>query len=238
MIWQFWQDPLKQLEKQRQHTLVTQDIPEMALPLFQTPLPSGELSLDQLTFVALDFETSGLNFMQDRILSIGMVEIQQQVLSLATSQHYYLSAGDAIKPETAIINHIRPEVLTLGLSEQNCLQRIIPYLAGKVIIAHCALIEKNFLKQALKLSSTTPLPLIFLDTLTLSRSLSEYWGQQTPDLRLTEIRQKIGLPAYLAHNAIADAIATGELFLALMAKIFNSSAITLRQIIRQQGNII
>ncbi|MFC0309765.1 exonuclease domain-containing protein [Gallibacterium trehalosifermentans] len=238
MIWQFWRDPLKQLEKQRQQALVTQRIPEVALPLFQAALPSSHQPLNELTFVALDFETSGLDANQDRILSIGTVEIQQQILSLSTSQHYYLSASDAIKPETAIINHIRPEVLTLGLNEQECLQRLIPYLAGKIIIAHCASIEKSFLRQILGLPSTIPLPLIFLDTLVLTRTLSDYQGQYNPDLRLTEIRQKIGLPAYLAHNAIADAIATGELFLVLMAKIFNHPQTTLKQIIRQQGNII
>ncbi|OBW96186.1 exonuclease domain-containing protein [Gallibacterium salpingitidis] len=233
MIWQFWHDPLKKLEKQRQKALDSADIPAMALPLFAQAIPNGDTPLSQLPLVALDFETSGLDITQDRILSVGTVEINQQVLSLATAQHYYLSTGEAIKPETAIINHIRPEVLTLGMSEQSCLQQLIPYLAGKIVIAHCATIEQNFLRKALTLSSSLPLPLIFLDTLCLARSLSEYWGKSNPDLRLAEIRQHKGLPAYLAHNAIADAIATGELFLALIAEIFPHQPVTLRQVMKQ-----
>ncbi|OBX03684.1 DNA polymerase III subunit epsilon [Gallibacterium genomosp. 3] len=234
MIWHFWQDSLQKLEKQRQQALGSSNLPKLALPLYQCPIPNSDIPLSQLSLVALDFETSGLDIAQDRILSVGTVEINQQVLSLSTSQHYYLSsAGDAIKPETAIINHIRPEVLTLGLSEEECLQRLIPYLAGKVVIAHCASIEKNFLKKALQLPANLPLPLVFLDTLCLARSLSEYWGQTNPDLRLAKIRQQKGLPAYLAHNAIADAIATGELFLALVAEIFPNQEVTLKQVVKQ-----
>lgn len=237
MIWHFWADPLSKLEAQRLKSLHSDIIPKQALPLFQHPLPHKKSRITDLTFVALDFETSGLNFAEDKILSIGSVEIKQQTVLLSTAQHYYISDNDEIiKPETAIINHIRPEILTLGLSEKNCLQQLIPYLAGKIIISHCATIEKNFLKRALNLSSRQPLPLLFLDTMLLTKSMSEYWGKRETfcDLRLTEIRKQKGLPAYLAHNAVADAIATAELFLVLISDIFLDKTVTLEQLLKQQ----
>ena len=51
--------------------------------------------------------------------------------------------------------------------------------------------------------------------------------QAKPDLRLSEIRQKKGLPPYLAHNAFADAVATGELFLVLVKEIFSGKRVTI-----------
>lgn len=36
---------------------------------------------------------------------------------------------------------------------------------------------------------------------------------------MAHIREQKGLPPYLAHNAFADVVATGELFLALVEEI-------------------
>ena len=37
------------------------------------------------------------------------------------------------------------------------------------------------------------------------------------DLRLARVRQRYGLPAYRNHNALTDAVACAELYLALTA---------------------
>ena len=66
--------------------------------------------------------------------------------------------------------------------------------------------------------------------------MSEYWGKRETfcDLQLTEIRKQKGLPAYLAHNAVADAIATAELFLVLISDIFLDKTVTLEKLLKQQ----
>ena len=58
----------------------------------------------------MDFETTGLDSNNDEILSVGSVTIKNLILSLSSAQHYYMLAANAIKPETAVINHILPEV--------------------------------------------------------------------------------------------------------------------------------
>ena len=42
---------------------------------------------------------------------------------------------------------------------------------------------------------------------------------QTGDLRLFNLRPRYNLPRYKAHNALSDAIATAELFMALAAEM-------------------
>lgn len=225
--------PLEQLEKQRQAECKKDRLSELAAPLFEHPVPEPDSLITDLTLVVLDFETTGLDLAADQILSIGSVEIRRQVLSLSSARHYYLLAANAIRPETAVINHIVPETLAGGMTEQEGVAHLVSYLAGKVIVAHGAEIEKQFLRRALQLPAEVPLPLAFLDTLNLERSLADNRGKVNQDLRLCQIRAQKGLPPYLAHNAFADAVATGELLLVLLRQIFADQPARLGPLVRR-----
>lgn len=212
--------PLEQLEKQRVAALSKGVVPDVLRPLFESPVPSAETPFDVLDLVVLDFETSGLDPEQDRILSVGMVEIRQQILSLSTGQHDYLLEAGAVKAETAVINHIVPETLAHGLTQQACVEKMVANLAGKVVVAHGAGIEQRFIARLFQLPQEVTLPLVWLDTLMLEKSLAVNMGKVNPDLSLCHVRAEKGLPPYLAHNALADAVATGELLLVLVREIF------------------
>lgn len=213
------QHPLQNGDQLRCHALAKSPIPTHCLELFQKSYPAPNSPLSELKCVVLDFETSGLDPKQDEILSVGMVDIHYPVMSLASAQHYYVQSEQVIHAKTAVINHIVPETLIGGISRHQLIEHLVVSLSGKVVIAHGAEIEKHFLRHLLQLDDNLPLPLIFLDTLRLERSLMKYRGVMYPDLRLTHIRQQKGLPPYLAHNAFADVVATGELFLALVEEI-------------------
>lgn len=212
--------PLEQLEKQRVAALAKGAVPDTFQPLFESPIPSAKTPIDALDLVVLDFETSGLDPKQDRILSVGMVEIRQQILSLSTGQHDYLLEADAVKAETAVINHIMPETLACGLTQKVCIKKMLDRLAGKVVVAHGAGIEQRFINQLFRLPQEITLPIVWLDTMMLEKSLAINRGKVNPDLSLCSIRERKGLPPYLAHNALADAVATGELLLVLVRDIF------------------
>nr|WP_269136882.1 exonuclease domain-containing protein [Vibrio cincinnatiensis] len=194
-------------------------IPTHCLPLFKKPYPDPNTPLSEVKCVVLDFETSGLSPDQDAILSVGMINIHYPVMSLASAQHYYVESEQSIEAETAVVNHIVPETLLGGISRHELIECLVESLSGKVVIAHGAEIEKQFLRQILQLEDSLPLPLIFLDTMRLERSLMKYRGVMYPDLRLAHLRELKQLPPYLAHNAFADVVATGELFLALIEEI-------------------
>ena len=71
----------------------------------------------ELTYmVALDIETTGFDPVEDDILSMGWVVIKNQQIDLANSQHVYIKNCDKVKPESAVINHITPQMLANGVS--------------------------------------------------------------------------------------------------------------------------
>lgn len=218
--------PLEKMEKQRLARVAQGNLPEALAPLYQSQIPGPATPIEELDFLVVDFETSGLDPEYDAILSIGMVEIRQQTLSLSSASHFYVARPQAVKPETAIINHIVPETLAYGMPLKKSMQYLVERMQGKILVAHGTGIEQAFFRRALAIQDTS-LPIIWLDTLMLERSLAANRGKDRKDYRLCKIRQEKGLPEYLAHNALADSVATGELLLVLIKEIFSDATPTL-----------
>lgn len=225
--------PLAKQEKQRLQALKRTDIPDIARPLFEHPVPQADTPLGTLDCVVLDFETTGLDPAKDSILSVGMLNLKYPFMSLSSAQHYYVKAGEKIVPDTAIINHITPETLKGGMPPQQLCEVLVKALAGKIVIAHWGWIEKEFMHRLLGIPADVRIPLVFLDTLTLEKTMVFNDGVIEPDFRLAGIRERRGLPPYLAHNAFADAVATGELFLAQVTDIFGRRTPLLGPVVRR-----
>mgnify|MGYP000256503569 CR=1 FL=1 len=225
--------PLVKMEGKRVAALEGGRVSEELLPLFQSPVPSPDTPLDELEILALDFETSGFDPCRDSILSAGMVEISRRTLRLSTSEHFYFAAPWSVNARAAVVNHITPETLTDGVSFEQGVGRLMKRMAGKIVVVHGSAIEQGFLRQALGIPQDGFLPVVWLDTLMLERSLSSNRGNTEKDYRLSEIRKKKGLPAYLAHNSLADSIASGELFLVLVREIFAHAQPTLGPLYRR-----
>lgn len=215
-----WFDPLSALERRRSRAMTRFGHEPLVRPLLAHSIPMACANPWQLPMLVLDMETSGLNPAQDRILSMGWIPIVDGTLRLGESCHYYLAA-ETVSAESSVIHHITPQVLYGGLDERDALSKLLEAIAGRLLVAHGAAIERRFLGALLarQCGIEHELPLLWLDTLVLERSLLRNRHVQSVDYRLSEIRKRRGLPSYLAHNALADAVATGELLLVQMKEI-------------------
>lgn len=189
--------------------------------LLSYPLPDKHASVEDLSILSLDFETTGLNFQKDVVISFGGVLIEKGQIIFNSSFHHLIKVdNDDIKNNEAIVNHITPEMLENGIDKQSALDILIDKIKGKVILTHGHIIEQTFLLKLMGLDNATSLPLIFLDTMQIEHSLLKSMSLNNLDLRLFAIRQKRGFPSYVAHNALADCVATAEVFLAQVKDIF------------------
>lgn len=215
-----WLDPLSALERRRSRALARFGHEPLVRPLLAHSLPKASADPWQLPMLVLDMETSGLNPAQDRILSMGWIPIVDGTLRLGESCHYYLAA-ETVSAESSVIHHITPQALHGGLDEREALSTLLEAMTGRLLVAHGAAIERRFLTALLArhYGIEHELPLPWLDTLALERSLLRNRQVPRADYRLSEIRKRRGLPPYLAHNALADAVATGELLLVQMKEI-------------------
>ncbi|MFG0876108.1 exonuclease domain-containing protein [Aeromonas media] len=219
-LWRRWRDPFAALERRRLGMLARHGDDPMLCSLLTPQLPTPAADPWALPMLVLDMETSGLDPARDRILSLGWVPIIDGRLRLGESCHHYLSTG-RVGAASAVIHHITPQALQGGVDERDALRLLLKAMTGRLLVAHGSAIERRFLGALLARHHRIgeALPLIWLDTLALERSLLCNRQLVLGDYRLSEIRKHRGLPPYLAHNALADAVATGELLLVQMKEI-------------------
>ncbi|MGR5269453.1 exonuclease domain-containing protein [Vibrio astriarenae] len=183
------------------------------------PMLADRLNTQQ--FVALDFEMTGLEASQDKILSIGLVHLNCEEIDLSSSHEIYLDHGQFVKKESAEINEIVPKQLKNATAAKTALDELLGHIEGKVVIAHSACIERNFLNAHLQHAyGLAHLPCHYIDTLQLEKKYS-YAGQSKShqSYQLNDLRQHYNLPDYYAHSAASDALACAELFLVQLAKL-------------------
>ena len=197
------------------------------------PLPDLQTPIDKVNILAVDFETTGLDAKQDKLLSVGFVTLKQQQISLNSSYHQIIKTKDQLQESNVIIHHITDSQKEQGKALATVVETLLKALAGKVMLVHFARIEKQFLTQAcLELYGMAPVfPMI--DTLALAkRRLDKRDVAYDPsELRLTNLRQKFKLPDHHAHNALNDAIATAELFMAQMSKANKGGTVILKDVL-------
>ncbi len=192
----------------------------------ETPLPDPRSSVADTEFLAVDFETTGLDAAQEAILSIGYVLIRNGRILLRDSAYRQIQVNTPIPAQSVRIHQITDERAQQGEHLSAVLPDLLAALAGRVLVAHHAPIERSFLNAACTRLYGHPLPLRSVDTLALEQRRA---GQRQTtlaagQLRLFNLRERYGLPRYQAHNALSDAIATAELFLLQCAQIQGNDA--------------
>lgn len=200
----------------------------------QTPRPSRNWDYRDVSYVALDFETTGLNAKHDQILSLGWVVIHGNRIALATAEHHVIRIDRAIPPTSAVIHQITDDQAARGELLTSALEALLPVLAGRVLIAHYADIERDFLRMACRRLYHKRLPLPYIiDTQLLAQARLErhHIVYMASDLRLYALAARYHLPRLMAHHALNDALLTAELFLALVAHYDPNQRLALKHLL-------
>jgi hypothetical protein len=97
---------------------------------------------------------------------------------------------------------------------------LLDALHGRVLLAHHAPVEVDFVGAATVTAFGVRPPLTVVDTLALEHRLrADVHGEVAGSLRLDAVRRTYGLPRYSAHHALTDAAAAAELLLAQVAEL-------------------
>lgn len=184
-------------------------------------LPAPHTPLEQCELVALDLETTGLNPTRDAILSIGLVPITHMGIRLSGAWYSVLRAESPLPAGSVVIHGITDQAAAQGALLEHVLPQVLELLKGRVLVAHGAGTEIGFLNAACRRVYGGPFITPAIDTQRLAERLLRRRQAALPSgaLRLFNLRARYNLPRYAAHNALSDALAAAELFLALAADI-------------------
>lgn len=171
--------------------------------------------------LAVDVETTGLKPGVHQMVSIGWVPVNGRVIDLSGAE-YYVLAGAAVGNSATIHGVTDDDVARYGVDAATVLDAFLRAIEGRALLAHFAQMETGFIGQLHKDVRGTKWRLHereVIDTMTMERRHMERMGTypRGEDLRLARVRQRYNLPEYGNHNALGDAIACAELYLAQTA---------------------
>jgi len=180
-----------------------------------------ETPLSEVEFVALDFETTGLDASKNSIISIGLVHFNLQRIFCRKSKSWYIDPQDNLQEDSIIIHGITHSDLKSAPNLLRILEQLLDELAGKVIVVHYRRIERDFLDSNLRSLINEGIVFPMIDTMQIeadmqrkqSRRLINWITRKRPQsIRLANSRSRYHLPTYAPQDALTDAIATAELF--------------------------
>lgn len=200
-----------------------------------TPPPGPETHCTTLPLLAIDVETTGLDPARDHILSVGFVPLNGLEVDLAGAARF-LRGPDVEVGQSATIHGITDDALATGLPLADLVAAVCHAARGRALLAHHAVIETEFLSRACQQTFGVALPFVAVDTMELQRRVlapgSDSGEVPSGSLRLWTARRHFGLPVYDAHEALTDALACAELYLAQVDALSGGVGMTLKSLRR------
>ncbi|MCL1068541.1 3'-5' exonuclease [Shewanella olleyana] len=187
----------------------------------------AETMLKDIEFVALDFETTGLDADQNSIISIGLVPFTLKRIALRNAKHWFVNPEDKLQEDSIIIHGITHSDLKGAPDLLRILEQLLDELAGKIVVVHYRRIERDFFDAALRTLINEGIVFPVIDTMQIEADIQQakpksfidwFKPKRTESIRLGGSRQRYNLPTYPPHDALTDAIATAEL---LQAQVFH-----------------
>lgn len=199
------------------------------------PVPGPSTPHTDLRLLAVDLETTGLDPATDRILSIGLVPVDGDRVVLAGARRLVVRGAQDVG-SSATVHGLTDDQVAQGVPLEEALTVVLTALRGRLLLGHHVVIERTFLSAACEAVLGAPLTCPCVDTMVLAHRLLDLrWGQDPPpgSLRLDAARRRHGLPRYRSHEALTDALACAELYLAQVAALGHGRPVTLRGLVRE-----
>ena len=191
----------------------------------------ADTPLKDVPFVALDFETTGLDPQKDGILSIGLIPFDTHRIYCKKAAYWVINPHRPLEEESVVIHGITHSDITDAPGIGKVWQEVLNELAGKIVVVHYREIERKFLDKALHSLLGEGISFPVVDTMQIEADIQQkkrggLWnwlkGRHPESIRLAKTRSRYGLPHYQVHHALTDAIATAELLQAQIAHHYSA----------------
>ena len=188
----------------------------------QVVVGENELPIDG-PIIVLDFETTGLDTRNDRIIEIGAVKLADG--HVTEDMSVLVNPGQLLKPKITEITGITDQMLKDQPPITEVLPALLDFIGDCPIAAHNADFDYNILQSELRRQGIEK-EWTVIDTLTFARKLY-------PDMkshRLGMLCKRLGVSLKNAHRAVHDATATAHCLRQMLDEIAKKGAETLDRV--------
>lgn len=178
-------------------------------------LPSGAWA--EMPIAVIDFETTGLDAANDRVVEMGIAVFERG--ELVESKSWLVNPEMPVPDAASAVHGITNEMLANAAKFADVLEEALPMLVGRVPAAYNAPFDRRFLRaEFARLGLDAPDgahalndELAWIDPLVWVRETQKYEKGK----KLTDAARRLGIDMGNAHRADADATAAGRVMLEL-----------------------
>lgn len=185
--------------------------------MYQSDFHPATSLFPDISWLVVDCEMTGLNVKTDTLLSIGWVQVNQGKIDVASGRHALChSEGDV--GDSVTIHGLSDRSVAGAGSVSRALSQFSKAAVGRVLVFHHAYLDIAFMQKAAQESFGCPMIFPYVDTMMIEKRRLDREGRAGA-LQLELCRDRYSLPPAFAHNALSDALATAELFLAQISSL-------------------
>ena len=177
------------------------------------PPTDQESPLDEVRYVVVDVESSGLNIRKDRLIAIGAVAVTQGNIHLNDSLEIVLQQAQISGKDNILIHGIGSTAQREGMPPVDAMLTFLEYLGKDPLIAFHVAFDESMISRAMKSFLGFRFRHNWVDLAYVAPALHPQLARQCRSLDDWMGFFRIG--NYARHNALADALSTAELLLAL-----------------------
>lgn len=191
------------------------------------------ITIEETRFVILDTETTGFDYTNDRILCIGALVLQNNIIKIEESFEIYIEQ-DHYDESTAQIHGILKDFIVKRPSELEALEQFLNYLGDSIIIAHHANFDITMINRALERNGLPELKNKSLDTGILYKKtlIKSHLFERKDHYALDDLADKFDISKKDRHTALGDAYITAIAFLKIVKKLREKKEINLNQLFK------
>jgi len=184
---------------------------------------SKRTPLQEVRFVVFDTETTGLNPKKDRVISIGAVAMQGEIIHPGESMEILLKGEKAGDAESISIHQIFRSELETGVTEQKAVEHFLDFIKDDILVAHYADFDIRMMNKLTQEYYKIPIRNFYVDTIHIAKRFEKGKYRQneikTGEYTLDELCDRYKVSISIRHNAAGDALATAKLLQILLHKV-------------------
>lgn len=183
-------------------------------------------------YAALDFETTGLDFRRDAVVSIGVIPVLGGRVVMREAIHQLVAPAVAPSPRSQTIHELRPQDLMDAPSLDEARPILAEAIEGRHLLVWFADVEVHFLAEIFGGSLRSwRRRTIDVRNLAIAAEGQPRERRLRPGFPLTGTAEQYGVPVAEPHQAFDDALVTAQLFLVLTSHLGRREP-TVREVVR------
>jgi len=180
-------------------------------------------NIEDIKWVVIDIESTGLDTKKDRILSISTLEIENMEISVGSLHQWLVYQANPTLNKAVEIHGIMPSETKCGKPEDEVLKELLEVIGNKPLLGHHVGFDVAMLNRAVQHHFSTKFSNKYVDTAYVAMQVIDafhktgYPGQHPPSL--DELCSKLNITVFDRHSASGDTLATAQAFLMMCAQL-------------------